>query len=45
MGEIVFTATEGQHSSSEEMDIHSTSPRRLSDMSDCEDESGSTTEA
>jgi hypothetical protein len=45
MGEMFFTAAEGQHSSSEDTNIHSTSPRRLSDMSELSDQRGSTTEA
>ncbi len=38
MGEKNFTAAEGQHFSSEDTDIHSTSPRRLSDMSELSDQ-------
>jgi hypothetical protein len=46
IGEIVLPLhAEGQHSSSEDTDIHSTSPRRLSDMSELSDQRGSTTEA
>ncbi len=45
MGEKYFTAAEGQHSSSEDTDMHSTSPRRLSDMSDLSDQRDSTNEA
>ncbi len=45
MGENIFTAAEGQHSSSEDTDIHSTSPRQLSDMSELSEQTASETEA
>ena len=45
MGEIVFTAAEGQYSSSEDTDNQSTSPRRLSDTGELSDQQRSTTEA
>ncbi len=45
MGEKMFTAAEGQYSSSEDTDNQSTSPRHLSDTGELSDQHGSTTKA